>query len=49
MDDEPKGDQDDWNEAKEPQGFGKMEELADLAAAVLISMVIAGVVYTFGI
>jgi hypothetical protein len=40
---------DDWNETKEPAGLGWFDEAGDLLAALVISFVIAGVVYTFGI
>ena len=41
--------QEDWNEHQEPEGFGRIEEAADLLAAVVIGFVVAGIIYTFGI
>jgi hypothetical protein len=40
---------DDWNEAIEPAGLGWFDEAGDLLAAFVISFIIAGIVYTFGL
>ena len=47
--DEQKGDEDDWNETKEPFGLGWFDEAGDLIAAFVIGFMIAFIVYTFGL